>query len=114
MTRKKSCRKVTYGVVGAVYWTVAVAAVSMSAQHSTAPLFRAPDAFAGAAIGRYRPRTVHIGLFAATEMAIALLAGLVGGFWWLGAVVGTAAGLAVAAAGQSRMPCPARRRLWLR
>ncbi|MGH8877564.1 MAG: MFS transporter [Stackebrandtia sp.] len=69
-----------YGLIGAVYWTFAVEAISTNADRTTAPLFwtlmgaaGTLGALAGVAIARFGLRTVHMGLFAAMGVAIALL-----------------------------------------
>lgn len=71
---------VSYGLIGAIYWTFAVEAITGDGQRATAPLFwtlmgvaGTLGALAGVAIGRYGLKFVHVGLFASMAAAIALL-----------------------------------------
>lgn len=73
---------VMYGIVGAVYWSFAVEAITGAAGtgSATAPLFWSlmgaagtAGALTGHAIARYGLRRVHIGLFLGIAVAVALL-----------------------------------------
>ncbi|MEV0223133.1 MFS transporter [Streptomyces sp. NPDC050704] len=73
---------VLYGVVGSVYWSFAVEAITDAAGtgSATAPLFWSlmgaagmVGALAGHAIARYGIRRVHLGLFCGIAVALALL-----------------------------------------